>query len=172
MEMKLPLQLKLAGGAFVALMLAVAYIYHLGGEKALLKQRLHASDSTVAALTARGRGMDTLYRTDTLRLRVAVTRWDTVKAKADTITVPVRVEVVKEVIREADRTINACQVVVQTCEQRVANRDSIIVELRKQRPLLLGVTDSKTKRVLKKMGWVTLGAAGGYIAAAQSRSHP
>lgn len=170
--MKLQLQLQLFAGAFVGLVICVATIYHIGGERALLKQRLHASDSTVAALAGRGKGIDTLYRIDTLRMRVAVHHWDTVKAKVDTITVPVPVEVVREVVREADRTINACQMVVQTCEQRVANRDSVIAELRKQRPLLLNTKESRLKRWGKDVAKVTLGASVGYIAATQSRSHP
>jgi hypothetical protein len=62
--------------------------------------------------------LDTVYLRDTLRLRVLVTRWDTLRQtvdrwKRDTITV-------ERVVQVADSTIRACTATVLTCEQRVA----------------------------------------------------
>ena len=62
--------------------------------------------------------LDTVYLRDTLRLRVLVTRWDTLRQtvdrwKHDTITV-------ERVVQVADSTIRACTATVLTCEQRVA----------------------------------------------------
>jgi len=62
--------------------------------------------------------LDTVYRRDTLRLRVLVTRWDTLRQtvdqwKRDTL-------VVERVVQVADSTIRACTATVLTCEQRVA----------------------------------------------------
>jgi hypothetical protein len=62
--------------------------------------------------------LDTVYLRDTLRLRVLVTRWDTLRQtvdrwKHDTL-------VVERVVQVADSTIRACTATVLTCEQRVA----------------------------------------------------
>jgi hypothetical protein len=62
--------------------------------------------------------LDTVYLRDTLRLRVLVTRWDTLlktvdRWKRDTL-------VVERVVQVADSTIRACTATVLTCEQRVA----------------------------------------------------
>jgi hypothetical protein len=169
--MKWQLKVQLAGGAFLGLIACVATIYHIGGERALLKQRLHASDSTVAALSARGRGVDTIYRRDTLRMRVAVQRWDTVLQAVvswDTLRVSVPADTVRVFVSKAEEAINACLIVAQTCEQRVANRDSIIVQLKAQRPLLLGNKESRWKRWGKNVVKVTAGASVGYIVAKQT----
>ena len=62
--------------------------------------------------------INTVYLRDTLRLRVLVTRWDTLRQtvdrwKRDTL-------VVERVVQVADSTIRACTATVLTCEQRVA----------------------------------------------------
>jgi len=161
-------QLQILAATLLALGATGAYVYHLGGEAATLTQRLHASDSTIKVLEARKKVVDTLYRRDTVRLRIATTRWDTVKMGVDTITVPVPVEVVKTIVATADTALRACSVVVQTCEQRVAQRDSIILVLKSQRPLLLDQKDGWAKRTAKKAGWVLLGAGIGYIGGSQA----
>ena len=154
--------------AFAVMVAVLAYAYNAGKEAATLRQRLHASDSTIVALSKRTKATDTLYRLDTVRYRVATTRWDTVKVGVDTITVPVPVEVVRTVVATADTALRACSVVVQTCEQRVAQRDSLIATLKSQRPLLLDQKDGWMKRTAKKAGWVLLGAGGGYIVGSQA----
>lgn len=136
----------------------VWYIYHLGGQQATLALRLRASDSTIAALSARAATVDTIYKTDTLEFHFFVDRWKEVR-KWDTVTVPVPAETVKVIIRAADAALDACQVVVQTCEQRVALRDSTIAALRAQRPLLEATKPSIKGRIT----WGLIGAIGGYI---------
>lgn len=136
----------------------VWYIYHLGGQRATLAMRLKASDSTIVALSARSALRDTGYRTDTLRLRVAVDRWRE-KTRWDTVTVPVPAETVKVIIRAADVALNACSAVVETCEQRVAVRDSTIAVLRAQRPLL----QAQRPSIKGRIWWGLAGAAAGYI---------
>lgn len=63
-------------------------------------------------------------------VKVTVTRWRDATARLDTAwlrdTVPVPVEVVREVVQAADTAIRACVLAFQTCEQRVAAKDSII----------------------------------------------
>ena len=155
--------------AFAVIVAVLAYAYNAGSEAATLRQRLHASDSLVVALSKRAKATDTLYRRDTVRLRVATQHWDTVKAGVDTVTLSVPVETVRYIIATADTTIRACSLVVQTCEQRVAQRDSIILTLKSQRPLLTKGADGRMEKVAKKVGWVLLGAGAGYIVAKQQR---
>jgi hypothetical protein len=64
---------------------------------------------------------DTVYRTDTIRLRVAVARWDTVLTR-DTITRNDTVFVPRD---EAVAVLSACQQALMTCERRVIARDSL-----------------------------------------------
>lgn len=153
--------------AFAFMVAVLAYAYNAGKEAATLRQRLHASDSLVVALSKRAKATDTIYRRDTVRLRIATQHWDTVKAGIDTVTISVPIEVVRTVIATADTTIRACSLVVQTCEQRVAQRDSIILTLKSQRPLLIKSADGRVEKVAKKVGWVLLGTGVGYIVAKQ-----
>ena len=151
--------------AFAVIVAVLAYAYNAGKEAATLRQRLHASDSTLAVLSKRAKATDTLYRRDTVRLRVATQHWDTVKAGVDTVTLSVPVETVRYIIATADTTIRACSLVVQTCEQRVAQRDSLITVLKGQRPLLTKSAEGKFSKATKTAGWVLLGAGAGYIVA-------
>jgi hypothetical protein len=64
---------------------------------------------------------DTVYRTDTIRLRVAVARWDTVLTR-DTLTRNDTVFVPRD---EAVAVLSACQQALMTCERRVLARDSL-----------------------------------------------
>jgi hypothetical protein len=80
---------------------------------------------------------DSIYRTDTLyftrKLKVAVAMHDTViKHLTDTI-------LVKQFIAAQDTAIQACQSVVLTCEQRVAQRDSIIKLYKSLKPARIGI---------------------------------
>jgi hypothetical protein len=162
------LMLSFSAGLFAVILSLGAYVYHLGGEKALLQSRLHASDSTIAILAQRTATTDTVYVRDTVRLKGAIRRYETIKTQVETVTVAVPVEVVREVFVQADAALNACRSVIMTCEERVAQRDSTISLLRAQRPLIEGQRDGRFKRVIKTAGWFTLGVAGGYIVAKQS----
>lgn len=159
------LALSLSAGLFTVIVSLGAYIYHLGGEKALLQSRLHASDSTIAILSQRTAITDTVYVRDTVRLKGAVRRYEVVKAQIETLTVSVPVEVVREVIVQADAALSACRSVIMTCEERVAQRDSTVTLLRSQRPLIEGKKDGRVKQVIKAVGWLSLGVGVGYIVA-------
>lgn len=145
----------------VALVATLWWVYHLGGERATLRQRLHASDSVVAVLRARTAAIDTVYRVDTVRLRVAVDRWREV-TRWDTVTAPVPAETVKVIVATGTAALNACQQVVVTCEQRVATRDSLIAVLRQQRPLLTQ-QPSRLTRAKRAGTWLLVGAGLGYF---------
>jgi hypothetical protein len=71
----------------------------------------------------------------------------TVAALPDTVRVPV--EVVRWVVAEADSTIAACRSVIQTCEQRVAVRDSLIAALSRRNAL---IREQVRRETLKKWG--------------------
>jgi len=64
---------------------------------------------------------DTTYITDTIRLRVAVTRWDSIVTR-DTLTRNDTVFVPRD---EAVAVMSACQQALMTCERRVIARDSL-----------------------------------------------
>lgn len=146
-------------------------VYDHGQRRAgVLSERLRVADSTSKAQTRAVRSIDSAYRTDTAALGAALARYavarqalsrrlatpgvsDKVVHISDTVTladtVRVPVEVVRWVVAEADSTIAACRSVVQTCEQRVAVRDSLIGTLRRQHAL----TREQVRRdVLRKWG--------------------
>lgn len=110
----------------------LAYTYKLGGERAVLKVRIAAAEQQVAALQAQKQKVDSIFVRDTVRLRLAVTRWDTVKAGYDTVTVSVPAETVQVIVEAAQQTITACGVALVSCGERVRIRDSIIDSYKQQ----------------------------------------
>lgn len=90
------------------------------------------SDSRLVALRHSVRRVDTLYRRDTIRLREWRTKWDTLTLGsppaigAGLTAAPAWTPREVLVIATADSTINACLAVAQTCEERVAVRDSLV----------------------------------------------
>jgi len=102
--------------------------------QAVARAQYAAKDSVrrvaIDSLERRVESIKVAYRRDTVRLRTWLTRWDTVKAGIDTLhdTTTVTVEVVREVVRTADSTVNACRVVVATCEKRAEAADSLASE--------------------------------------------
>jgi hypothetical protein len=104
---------------------------------------------------------DTVYKTDTLRLRRLVTRWDTVRQtvevwKHDTLRVV-------EYVQAADSTIRQCQVTLATCDQLrllQANRaDLAEAEVRR----LLLTQPSTRRRVIELVGATTAGLVLGRV---------
>lgn len=80
----------------------------------------HALDSAAKV----GRGLDTVFLRDTVRLTRTRIERDTVFATVERFlhdTVPVPVEVVREIVRADSLVIQACTDALNTCEQRVAN---------------------------------------------------
>lgn len=131
-------------------LLGTKCVYDHGQRQAgVWQERARVADSTAKALGRTIRATDTVYRRDTVRLTRRVQAWDTVtrvvEALPDTVRVPV--EVVRWVAAEADSTIQACRSVVQTCEQRVAQRDSLNALLTRQNTL---IREQVRRDVLKK----------------------
>lgn len=117
----------------------------------VVNERLRVTDSTITALRKGVRAVDTVYRRDTIRLTRRIETWDTVTQVVaglpDTVRVPV--ETVRWIVAEADSTITACRSVVQTCEQRVAIRDSLNAVLVRQHAL---TREQVRRETLKKWG--------------------
>lgn len=141
------------------------------------------SDSAKAA--AGIRRVDSVYTRDTVTLRTVLKRYVTLR---DTINVHDTTQVIRT-IAAADTAILACREALQTCEQRVAARDSLITVLGRQRiadrnlyaaelrranprvvPYLEGLIDPTDTRTIVARGgieWRTIGrlrlvAAGQY----------
>ena len=131
------------------------------------------------------RRVDSVYTRDTVTLRTVLKRYVTLR---DTINVHDTTQVIKT-IAAADTAILACRDALQTCEQRVAARDSLITVLGRQRiadrnlyaaelrrtnprvvPYLEGLVDPTDTRTIVARGgieWRTIGrlrlvAAGQY----------
>lgn len=104
----------------------------------------HATDS-LSKLAAR---VDTAIIHDTLLMKKAITHYDTVKVATEFAwlhdTIPVPVEVVKEIVAAADSSILYCKVTVSDCikevnmqKSLVAKKDSVISILKGQKPSIL-----------------------------------
>lgn len=150
--------------AVCGLILALFWAYRTGAENATLATRLKTSDSLVVALSQRQRAIDTVYRHDTVRLTQRVAQWRTL-THYDTVTMAVPPDTVRLIVATADSTIQQCVRVAQTCEQRVALRDSIISTLRAQRPIL----EDRRGSLKAKAVWGVLGLASGYIVGRRDR---
>jgi len=124
-----------------------------------LREQLRVADSTATALATRAARVDTIYQRDTIRLTRRLTQWDTVTQVVDALpdTVRVPVEVVRWVAAEADSTIRSCRIVVETCEQRVAVRDSLLNVQRRQIDLMAKQRPGLVKRWGSRVSWVAAG---------------
>lgn len=122
------------------------------------QERARVADSTLKILARNVKAVDTVYRNDTVRLTRRVQTWDTVTrvvaALPDTVRVPV--EVVRWVVAEADSTIAACRSVVQTCEQRVAQRDSLNALLSQRLRIEQARRPAGWKRWAERAAWAGL----------------
>ena len=112
---------------WVVLLIAVVfgYGYH--------REQVGKREARIAVLVAEKARIDTVYKQDTLTLTRVRRITDSVLV-LDTV---IRVDSVK-VLVAAERA--ACDAVIQTCEQRVAIRDSIITILKKSQPSRFGCT--------------------------------
>lgn len=139
-----------------------------------MNERIHARELTIAALAKQGAALaakvaqkDTVYHTDTLRLAGTRSHYDGVvnnlpdALKAD--------PAVKEILHAADAERNACSVVVQTCEQRVALRDLRIAVLDSaNRTYEAQLADVKKRpgfftRAAGKVPWILGGVVAGRV---------
>lgn len=122
------------------------------------QERARVADSTLKILARNVKATDTVYRNDTVRLVRRVQVWDTVTrvvaALPDTVRVPV--ETVRWIVAEADSTITACRSVVQTCEQRVAQRDSLNALLSQRLKIEQARRPAGWKRWAERAAWAGL----------------
>ena len=122
-------------GLWIVLALVVAAILGALWMRGIVKNR--EAQDYITLLEHRVKATDTVYRIDTLyftrTLKVEVAKRDTVlKHLTDTV-------LVKQFIAAADTAIRACQSVVLTCEQRVAQRDSIIKAYQSLKPSRISI---------------------------------
>jgi hypothetical protein len=136
-------------GLAIAATIGAKVTYDAGQrEQGALRERLRVE---VAAAKALGRSVqrtDTVYLRDTVRLTRRLTQWDTVTRVVESIpdTVRVPVETVRWITATADSTIRECRIVQQTCEQRVAVRDSLLNVQRRQIEILTKQRSGFVKR--------------------------
>jgi hypothetical protein len=125
--------LPLAIGAVVVVIVALWLRSRTGSsaDEATLAERLRTADSALAVARQQARRTDTLYVRDTLTLRRTQTRYERVVDSlrvTDTLTVREQI-----IVGAADSTIRACRAALTTCEQRVADRDTVIARERRLR---------------------------------------
>jgi hypothetical protein len=131
--------LPLAIGAVVVVIVALWVRSRTGAsaDEATLAERLRTADSALAVAQRQAARTDTQYVIDTAAMRDAAARFARRAARVDTQwlhdTIPVPVEVVREIVATADTTIRACRAALTTCEQRVADRDTVIARERRLR---------------------------------------
>lgn len=149
----------MVAGAVVLALSVVWGVQHFGerqGEgKSEVKQGVEQEKAGVKALAH----FDTVYKTDTVRLTREVTKY---RAFRDTLKITDTVQV-KEFVRQADSTIKACLMTVQTCEQKDSAHKVIEAGLRKQNDGLKKLVPSRTEKVVTAIKWTAIGFAIGTL---------
>ena len=124
------------------------------------------ADSTLAALRPQLAHVDTVYRVDTMRLRVAVTHTNTLR---DTLVRHLHdTTVVLRYIAAADSTIHACTEALHTCEQTKA----LLTEQRdawKAKALAVPTISPSRHSLVSNLLWGVVGASVGYYAGHRQR---
>jgi hypothetical protein len=95
-----------------------------------------------------------VYVLDTIKLAREVTKYRTIR---DTLVITDTV-IVREFVRQADSTIKACLLTVQTCEQKDSAHSVIETGLRKQNDALKKLLPTKTERFITAAKWALVGA--------------
>lgn len=103
--------------------------------------------------------LDTVYRTDTVRLTREVKKYEALK---DTLVITDTV-IVRQFIRQADSTIQACLLTVQTCEQKDSAHKAIESGLRQQNEGLKKLIPSRTEKIVTAIKWAAVGFALGTL---------
>jgi hypothetical protein len=135
----------------IALVLGYGWHRERQGE---LKAELKLARQEFSALQRRMQMVDTVYVRDTVRLSRIKTRYDTLLVDVRTTdTVWVR-----RFVQVADSTILVCSEALNSCGARVAVRDSMLFNLRRQVDVL-----KKKPRVWDKLPWVLGGVVVGKL---------
>ncbi len=118
-----------------------------------LQAEVKAAEQRYAALEERGIVYDTTYVRDTVTLTRWRTQYESVRTQneyRDTVWV-------KQFVLTADSTIKSCSVALETCEHRVALRDSMIGNLKQQ----LGLEKKRRPGLFAQLGqkaiWLGIG---------------
>lgn len=133
---------KMMAGGLAAVLVVSAGVW-AGGRaiRSAVRDELHIAglDSGRKKLDSARVVHDSGYRVDTVLLRSASNSYRPLREAARRT--PTDTAIVRRALNAADTAIKACLVVVSACEQRVrdrdaiiANRDSLVVELRKPKP--------------------------------------
>ncbi len=132
---------------------------------------LHQDQLTIAALEETAKYQRVQYKTDTLRLTVVRSRWDTLTQRFhDTTSVvvhdttPVPVIQVREIVRAGDSTQAACGVVVASCESRLATAGQELATTRAQLGLVQSAVPSAFRQWTTRVAWAVGGFGLGWIA--------
>lgn len=150
--------LKLWPWAALLLGLVLIWNLYLGTVRAdgALREQVHALETRNARLEDDAGRIDTVYRTDTITLRKVRYATDTLLAR-DTV---IHTDTVRMLV-EQERA--ACSAVVLTCEQQkanlraqIANLDSTITAINKQRP-------GWFKKATGKLGYIGAGIVAGVV---------
>lgn len=135
--------------------------------EATLDRQMAALKVEVAHAQARADSLQRAYRTDTVRLWRAVTRYDSTRVtdtlvRVDSVTHETVVYVPRAV---ADTAIRACTLALRTCEQRVAAADSLTA-LARSEATVTGDALTAARRTGRwaKVGWALAGLAVGRLA--------
>ncbi len=113
---------------WLLVVLALCYGYAQAHRSGVLDAELRAARRDYAALEERGVRVDSVFVRDTVTLTRWRTQYGSVRTQArysDTVWV-------KAFVGVADSTIHACSVALETCQERVALRDSLIGNLKNQ----------------------------------------
>lgn len=156
-------------------LLGTKCVYDHGQRQAgVWQERARVADSTAKALGRTIRVTDTAYTTDSAAWRASERRYaharrivdsllrvppvvESLPGRVDTVQAPpIPVEVVRWVVAEADSTIQACRSVVQTCEQRVAQRDSLNAILSQRLKIEQARRPAGWKRWAERAAWAGL----------------
>lgn len=147
-------------GVVALLILAVSIIWagnrfaaKHGADSERLKQGIEQTKRGEKTLAR----VDTVYRTDTIRLTKEVSKY---RVLHDSLRITDTVEV-KEFVKQADSTIKACLMTVQTCEQKDSAHKIIESGLRRQNDALKALVPSKTERFITATKWLAIGAVVG-----------
>lgn len=140
--------------ALVAVLVWQGYKADLRREGAL-KERIHAGQLTIAALTKQARHTDTVFHWDTVRQSHTYVRTDSILA-TDTLW---RTDTVRSLI-QAER--QSCSVSIADCVTRVAQRDSVI---RMQYTLIADLKKRPGffKQAAGKLPWILGGVVAGRV---------
>ena len=132
--MKLPSVWPVVAGALGLLLWWAVRVYWQND--GALRERIKARETVIAALAKQRARVDTSYAVDTAALAAWRRKYADLRAKIATtrppeisnplVVAPADTSKISRLIVVADSTIAACSVALETCERRVAVRDSII----------------------------------------------